>query len=188
MMMGAEYLSVSLLRQLWQEIGLAVAEAAGSDLQSFLCALNPAWNLVGRVHFNLAENRRDPDYPFAFMATYTTHLGAGGQARHVPLGQALHEYANDHPRLLSLLLPVSRATTSCDWLKTMVDGGVIYHPLRWTVACPQTRPAPPVCNPVSSIPGCPVMVLILLGPSTYARVGRDILRRPAPSIVPLMRP
>ena len=134
MMMGAEYLSVGLLRRLWQEIGLAVAQAAGSDLQGFLSALNPAWNLVGRVHFNLAENRRDPDFPFAFMATYTTHLGAGGQARHVPLGQALHEYADDHPRLLNLLLPVSRAASSCDWLKTMVDGGEIYHPLRWTAA------------------------------------------------------
>ena len=28
------------------------------------------------MHFNLAENRRDPDQPFAFMATYTTRLSA----------------------------------------------------------------------------------------------------------------
>jgi len=50
---------------------------------------NPAWTLVGRVHFNLAENRRDPDFPFAFMATYTTGLSAGAKAQHLPLGEAL---------------------------------------------------------------------------------------------------
>ena len=35
-------------------------------------------------------------------------------------------------RLLSLLLPVQRATESCAWLKAMVDAGEIFHPLRWT--------------------------------------------------------
>jgi hypothetical protein len=61
-------------------LGTAFGKAystAGTDLQSFLAGFNPAWTLVGRVHFNLAENRRDPDYPFAFMATYTTGLSAG---------------------------------------------------------------------------------------------------------------
>ena len=133
-MPGAEYLSVDVLRRLWTEMGQAVAEAAGDNLQGFLSALDPAWNLVGRVHFNLAENRRDPDFPFAFMATYTTHLGAAGTARHVPLGEALREYADDPAKLLNLLLPVSRAATSCDWLKRMVDAGEIYHALRWTPA------------------------------------------------------
>ncbi|CDK99177.1 Uncharacterized ATP-dependent helicase ywqA [Magnetospirillum gryphiswaldense MSR-1 v2] len=132
MMKGAEYLTPSVLRALWDEIVAAVASSAGSDLQAFLSSLNPTWNTVGRVHFNLAENRRDPDFPFAFMATYTTELAASGQARHVPLGQALHDYAADRPRLLNLLIPVSRASQSCPWLKAMVEDGEIYHPLRWT--------------------------------------------------------
>ena len=89
--------------------------AAGTDLQAFLTALNPAWNLVGRVHFNLAENRRDPDRPFAFLATYTTRLSAQAKAQHVPLGQALREYAGaaNRDKLLSLLLPVQRAAEHC---------------------------------------------------------------------------
>ena len=37
-------------------------------------------------------------------------------------------------RLLSLLMPVQRAAEQCGWLKTMVDAGEIYHPLRWTPA------------------------------------------------------
>ena len=67
MMAGAEYLDVRrVLRDLWQALDAAFAHAfaaAGTDLQSFLAQCNPAWTLVGRVHFNLAENRRDPDFP-----------------------------------------------------------------------------------------------------------------------------
>ena len=94
-------------------------------MQAFLTTLNRAWNLVGRVHFNLAENRRDPDQPFAFMATYTTRLSAQAKAQHVPLGQALREYAGaaNRDKLLSLLLPVQRAAERCGWLKPMIDAG-----------------------------------------------------------------
>ncbi len=134
LMTGAEYLSTEILRGLWDEIIAAVAQQAGSDLQGFLSTHNPDWNLIGRVYFNLAENRRDADFPFAFMATYTTELAARGHARHLPLGQARKEYAADHARLLNLLLPISRAAQSCDWLKAMADGGAIYQPQRWTAA------------------------------------------------------
>lgn len=138
-MTGAEYLTASVLRSLWQEIAAAWhAELIESGLttQEFLNAHNPAWNLVGRVHFNLAENRKDTDAPFAFLATYSTRLSAHAKAQHVPLGQALREYAGaaNKERLLSLLLPVQRAAQQCAWLKTMVAEGEIYHPLRWTPA------------------------------------------------------
>lgn len=138
-MTGAEYLTASMLRSLWQEIAAAWhAELieSGLTIQNFLKAQNPAWNLVGRVHFNLAENRKDTDAPFAFLATYTTRLSAHAKAQHVPLGQALREYAGaaNKERLLSLLLPVQRAAQQCTWLKTMVAEGEIFHPLRWTPA------------------------------------------------------
>lgn len=137
MMAGAEYLTAEVLRRLWDEIAQAASAsfAAGkTDLQSFLKGMNPAWNLVGRVYFNLAENRGDAAAPFAFMATYTTHLSAQAKAQHLPLGQALREYAGaaNRSKLLSLLMPVQRAAETCDWLRPMVDAGEIYHPLRWT--------------------------------------------------------
>jgi non-specific serine/threonine protein kinase len=136
-MTGAEYLTGQVLRRLWQDMDGAFRcelKESKSAVQEFLKILNPAWNLVGRVHFNLAENRNDEDAPFAFLATYTTLLSAHGKARHVPLGQALREYAgaSNKGRLLSLLHPVQRATESCSWLKLMVDAGEIFHPLRWT--------------------------------------------------------
>ena len=67
------------------------------------------------------------------MATYTTRLSAQAKAQHVPLGQALREYAGaaNREKLLSLLVPVQRAAERCDWLRAMVDAGEIFHPLRW---------------------------------------------------------
>jgi non-specific serine/threonine protein kinase len=136
-MPGAEYLTADVLRALWTAIGEAFAAElaeAGTSVQDFLKRLSPAWNVVGRVHFNLAENRRDEVAPFAFLATYTHRLSAHGKAQHLPLGEALREYAGaaNRERLLSLLLPVQRAAERCAWLRQMVDAGEIFHPLRWS--------------------------------------------------------
>jgi non-specific serine/threonine protein kinase len=138
-MTGGEYLTAEVLGALWRELdaafGIELAESK-CGIQEFLKRRNPAWNLVGRVHFNLAENRKDLDAPFAFLATYTTRLAANAKAQHLPLGKALGEYAGaaNKGRLLSLLLPVQRASETCPWLKALVDGGEIFHPLRWTPA------------------------------------------------------
>ncbi len=136
-MTGAEYLSAAVLADLWRGIDAAFdVELADARLsvQAFLKGRHPAWNLLGRVHFSLAENRRDEAAPFAFLATYTTRLSAEAKAQHMPLGKALQEYAGakNRERLLSLLLPIQRAAEHCDWLKIMVDAGEIFHPLRWS--------------------------------------------------------
>ena len=78
-MTGAEYLTASVLRSLWTDLDAAFrAELTQSmrSLQDFLKHRHPAWNLVGRVHFNLAENHGDEEAPFAFIASYTTRLSA----------------------------------------------------------------------------------------------------------------
>jgi non-specific serine/threonine protein kinase len=136
-MTGAEYLTSAVLADLWRRMDAAFdAELAQVKLsvQEFLKSRHPAWNLVGRVHFNLAENRKDEDAPFAFLATYTTRLSAEAKAQHLPLGKALQEYAGtrNRERLLSLLTPVQRAAEHCSWLKAMVDAGEIFHALRWS--------------------------------------------------------
>ena len=60
-MAGAEYLTGTALATLWQDLAAAFAAEmleAGGTVQDFLRRHDPAWNLVGRVHFNLAENRK----------------------------------------------------------------------------------------------------------------------------------
>jgi len=136
-MTGAEYLTAAILADLWRGMDAAFdveLADAGLSVQEFLRGRHPAWNLIGRVHFNLAENRSDEAAPFAFLATYTTRLSAEAKAQHVPLGKALQEYAGakNRERLLSLLLPIQRAAENCGWLKGMVDAGEIFHPLRWS--------------------------------------------------------
>jgi len=136
-MTGAEYLTTAVLADLWQSVDAAFDAELGEaklSVQEFLKRRQPAWNLVGRVHFNLAENKKDEEAPFAFLATYTTRLSAAAKAQHLPLGKALQEYsgAKNRERLLSLLMPVQRAAEHCPWLKRMVDAGEIFHPLRWT--------------------------------------------------------
>lgn len=137
-MTGAEYLAPGVFVALWSDIeAAAMAElaASGKSLQDFLKSLHPAWNVVGRVHFNLAENRKDPEAPFAFLATYASRLSAHGKAQHLPLSRALAEFSGGGMKvqLLSLLVPVQRAAESCEWLAEMVESGEIYHPLRWRV-------------------------------------------------------
>jgi superfamily II DNA or RNA helicase len=130
---GGEYLGLPALRGLWAEMAEALrAElAAGETVASFLERASPVWHLVGRVHFHLAENRRDPDRPFAFLATYTTGVMAGGKPQHALLGQARRELAGarNHQALLSLLAPVKRAAGALPWVKEMVDAGTIHGPV-----------------------------------------------------------
>jgi non-specific serine/threonine protein kinase len=134
-MIGAEYLDADVLGTLWCEIGAALrAELAGGlTLEDFLRSRHTAWHVVGRVHFNLAENRKDPAAPFAFLATYVSGLSAQGKAQHLPLSRALAEFAGakQKARLLALLQPVQRAAETCEWLPPLIAAGEIYHPLRW---------------------------------------------------------
>src|SRR6202022_3283395 len=79
------------------------------------------------------ESGRNEKARFAFLATSTTSLSPAAKAQHLPLGKALQEYAGtkNRERLLSLLMPVQRAAEHCGWLKTMVEAGEIFYPLRW---------------------------------------------------------
>ena len=136
-MRGGEYLDAHALAALWRVLAEAFEAdlaASGASLDAFLAAHDNRWRHVGRVHFHLAENRKDAERPFAFLATYAPGLAAHGEVRHAPLGSALREYAGAGAKgeLLRLLEPVSRASESCAWLKTIVDSGEIFHPLRWT--------------------------------------------------------
>jgi len=135
-MRGFEYLSPDCLVRWWQELDSLVhqeARASGLGARDYLHQLNPAWRTVGRVTFHLAENKRDPESPFAFLATYATRLSAQGKAQHLPLNRALQEYAGARNRaaLLALLQPIQQAAESVAWVKVLADSGGIYQPLAW---------------------------------------------------------
>ncbi len=134
-MEGGEYLSPELLQRLWTRLGqwveAAAAEAGG--LPALLERRAPHWHQVGRVCFHLAENRNDSERPFAFLATYSSGFGAGGRLKHVPLRNALQQYAgaNNRPALIKLLSPVEEAGKACPWVKELTDSGNLYRALAW---------------------------------------------------------
>lgn len=136
-MIGAEYLSVQVLASVWETLDTWLCDQLQSQactLTHFLSQQAPHWRQVGRVCFNLAENKRDPDFPFAFMATYIPQLSGRGTSQHQPLSKALQTYSgvNNKKALLHLLSPLQLACEKSAWLKTLVDSGDIYHPLAWT--------------------------------------------------------
>ena len=138
-MQGGEYLAVDVFRDLWTDLDAWVRSevaASAAGLAAWLKKRAPMWHQVGRVCFHLAENKRDSELPFAFLATYSPRLSAGGRVQYQPLGRALQEYAGakNKKTLIGLLSPVQRAAEKVDFVKELVDSGEIFHPLAWTPA------------------------------------------------------
>jgi len=137
-MTGAEYLDLDCLLDWWSELtkaAYAEISSVGGDIQAWLQAKAPIWNLVGRIYFHLAENRNDSETPFAFIATYTHRVSAQtARVQHLPLSRAIKEYASasNSDALLKLLLPIQKAAKESAWLRGLMDSGAISHPLAWT--------------------------------------------------------
>ena len=118
-MHGAEYCTPDVLAAIWTELDAWALDSIfgnAEGLAGFLHQHAPLWRQVGRVCFHLAENKQDPEFPFAFMATYIPRLGKNARAQHLPLSQALRDYAgaNNREALLRLLEPVYEASSTCD--------------------------------------------------------------------------
>ncbi len=137
-MQGAEYLSAAILQALWRSLDDWVRQqvADADNFGAFLAKRAPKWHQLGRVCFHLAENKNDPEYPFAFMATYSQGVSDQGRLRYRPLSEALQEYAGAKNRqaLIRLLSPVSRVAESSPLIKDLLDSGDLYYPLAWTAS------------------------------------------------------
>ena len=136
-MQGAEYLSGDALADVWSDLDAWVrAEGAAFDggLPAFLKRRAPLWHQVGRVCFHLAENRRDPEYPFAFLATYAPTVTSSSRVQYQPLSNALRQYGGrqDKKTLINLLSPVHFASQRSDFARELIESGDIYQPLAWT--------------------------------------------------------
>jgi len=135
-MPGAEYLSPLTIQCIWSRVMIWVMQEvrAENGLAAFLAKRAPAWSRVGRVTLHLAENKNDPECPFAFMASYASNVSQSGRLTQLPLGKALAEYsgAKNKPALLNLLLPLHSAASSCEFMADLLESGDVFHPLAWT--------------------------------------------------------
>lgn len=134
LMTGAEYLSCSLLENLWDGLNrcfaVGVRQYRGT-VEEFIRSYSPNVHLIGRVYFHLVENKKG-DAPFAFLATYSTGLNAQGTSRHLPLKYALEEFGKDNEKLLDLLSTVHLAAKESGFIGELVESGEIFHPLSMT--------------------------------------------------------
>lgn len=134
LMVGSEYLSPTLLEAVWSRLNTAFTLAIKSysgTVDDFIRAYSPNVHLVGRVFFHLVENK-DEDYPFAFMATYSTRLNNKGRSKHLPLKHALEEYGRENEKLLELLATVHTAAKQSPFIADLLETGDLFHPLAWT--------------------------------------------------------
>ncbi len=137
-MRGLEYLDAELLKNLWQELRELASERAGSFAgggAAWLRSIDPLWQLLGRVTFHLAENKRHAERPFAFLATYTHRLSGAAKVAHLPLAEALKTYAGekDRTKLDALLEPVRRAAERSELARELLESKSLFAPQAWTI-------------------------------------------------------
>ena len=136
LMPGSEYISTELLKAVWSKLNAAFCQGIKSyqgTVAEFIRTYSPEVHLVGRVFFHLVEHK-DENYPFAFLATYSTRLNQQGKSKHLPLKYALKEYESDTDKLLELLATVHLAAGQSPLLAQLLDTGELFHPLAWSAA------------------------------------------------------
>ncbi len=132
---AAEFLTPPLLAALWWDLGALIQrETTAEGFAGWLKTHHPQWHTVGRVTFHLAENKRDDQRPFAFLATYTYRLSDQGKAQHLPLARALQEYAGakNKAALANLLTPVQQASETSEFARELIESRRVFQALAWT--------------------------------------------------------
>lgn len=132
---GMEYVDEEWIENIWDKL-LAVFkdEIKNYDgkVSTYFAEHNSQINVAGRVFFHLVENN-DEEYPFAFMATYSTKAIKSKKAIHTPLKNALVEFKKDQKQLLSLMATVTKASEASLFISNLMESGELFSPLKFTV-------------------------------------------------------
>ncbi|NLX90171.1 MAG: DEAD/DEAH box helicase [Firmicutes bacterium] len=131
---GIEFINANWIQNIYRNLsGVFAAEIAAypGSVADFLRDHNSRINVAGRVFFHLVENK-SAEYPFAFLATYSTGDLHAKTAVHMPLKNALLEYKGQNEMLLKLLSTVSKAAQQSDFISELVESGELFSPLKFT--------------------------------------------------------
>ncbi len=136
LMEGGEYLSTELLQTKWQQLDewlLLQLQSQDTTFADFMQAQAPGWHVGGTLYFHLAENRNDPELPFAFIATWQPQQ-AGGKQKHIPLAKALEHYSSTQQKglLRDLLEPVQMAAQSSELIAELIESRAIFRAQGWS--------------------------------------------------------
>ncbi|MCL5971448.1 MAG: DEAD/DEAH box helicase [Firmicutes bacterium] len=131
---GSEFLTSQWLQNIWNHLSSTFSTAVQSfsgSIEEFLAHHHINKHPVGRVFFHLVESK-DEEYPFAFLATYSSESPETEKSRHFPLKNALQEYQGHQQKLIELLATVSKAAANSPFIAALIESGEIFHPLRLT--------------------------------------------------------
>ena len=132
--LGAEHVTKQWLLRQFEGLNHVFARDMASyagTVALYLAERSQELHVPERVFFHLVENKGDPDYPFAFLATYAT-TDESGRVRHVPLQYALTEYRAQREKLLELLSCLNRAAEVSALVAELMESGEMFHTLRLT--------------------------------------------------------
>lgn len=134
-MIGIDYAGTAFIQNIWRSIQSVfvkeIRDFKGS-VEDYFQKISPRPRHIDRIHFHLVENRKDEECPFAFMATYTTHVDERGRTRHLPLKHALEEYGSRKDKLLELLATVNKVAKKNSLIAALTDSGELFHPIAFT--------------------------------------------------------
>ncbi len=129
---GSENLTTDWLKNLWGLLnGVFAREIASYDgtVAMYLAEKDSHLKVAEKIFFHIVENKSDENYPFAFLATYSTK-DKNEKIIHVPLKYALTEYKNNRDKILDLLACLNRAGDVCPLIGEFVEKGEMFHPLK----------------------------------------------------------
>lgn len=129
---GSENLTEDWLKNIWGLLnGVFAREIASYDgtVAMYLAEKDSHLKVAEKIFFHIVENKADENYPFAFLATYSTK-DKNEKIIHVPLKYALTEYKNNRDKILDLLSCLNRAGDACPLIGEFVEKGEMFHPLK----------------------------------------------------------
>ena len=129
---GSEFLTQDWLDQTSRNIfDLLCINSETMGMRTWLQQQYPHWYKASQVYFHLAENKKNPGLPFAFLATFSTRQ-IGSKVKHLPLAQIFKQHQSDPEKLLSLLKPIQSAATQSNFLSSLISSNEIYKTLSWS--------------------------------------------------------
>jgi len=129
--LGMEHVNISWLTKIWNQLAdifNSELEKFDGTLEEYIKSKNNYLNIASRVFFHLVETKEE-EYPFAFMATYSTKSEHG--AIHVPLKNALKEFREDYLDLTRLLATVYYAACESEFITDLIDTGELFESLKF---------------------------------------------------------
>lgn len=132
---GSEFVGDEWIKSLFARLEKVFAREISTypgSVEDFLRERNAKVSVFGRVFFHLVENKKDEEFPFAFLATYSTGESKNKKASHIPLQNALLEYRGQDSLLLKLLSTVSSAAEQSGFLSELVESGELFSPLKFS--------------------------------------------------------